>query len=48
MKKWNVEISDSVWYPNIEAETEEQAKQTAWEWFISREPKIIATLANEE
>lgn len=38
MKKYSVVVSDSAWYPEIEAENKEQAKQMAWEWFIQREP----------
>ena len=48
MKKFNVEISDCAWYPNIEAETEEEAKAKAWEWFIERIPTIKIEESEEE
>lgn len=34
--KWNIEISDSAYYPDIEADTEEQAIDIAYEWFHNR------------
>lgn len=48
MAKWDVEISDSAWYPEIEAETAKQAKQIAWEWFIQREPTFIVKRSTGE
>jgi hypothetical protein len=38
MSLYYVEVKDEACYPCITAETEEQAKQIAWEWFIEREP----------
>ena len=38
MAKYSIVVSDHAWYPEIEAESKEQAKQIAWEWFIQREP----------
>ena len=39
---YEVRVKDDAFYPVIEAETEEQAKQIAWEWFIEREPFFYA------
>lgn len=40
MKKFNIEISDSAFYPAIEAESKEQAIRMAEEWFSERCPKV--------
>lgn len=37
-KLWNVRVSDEAYYTGIEAETEEEAKHIAWNWFIERKP----------
>lgn len=39
MKKFEITITDSAWYP-IEAENKEEAVCRALEWFIEREPEI--------
>lgn len=39
-KLYNVEISDNAWYPEIEAETEEEAIMTAMNWWLERQPEI--------
>ena len=39
-KMFNVEISDNAWYPEIEAETKEEAIQNALEWWLERQPEI--------
>lgn len=39
-KLWNVRVSDDAYYSEIEAETEEEAKTVAWNWFIEREPEF--------
>lgn len=48
MKKWNIEISDSAYYPGVEANSADEALLKAWEWFVEREPRIILTPVNEE
>ena len=40
MNKYNVFVSDSAYYPEIEAENEQQAHNIAWEWFSERKPDI--------
>lgn len=37
---FNVHLSDDVWYESIEADDEEEAIDTALEWFAEREPNI--------
>lgn len=39
-KLWNVRVCDVADYNGIEAETEEEAKHIAWNWFIEREPEF--------
>lgn len=39
-KFWNVRVSDEAYYPEIEAETEEQAMLIAQNWFMEREPEF--------
>lgn len=39
-KLWNVRVCDVADYIGIEAETEEEAKHIAWNWFIEREPEF--------
>ena len=39
-KLYNVEISDNAWYPEIEAETEEEAIMIAMNWWLERQPEI--------
>ena len=39
-KIFNVEITDNAWYPEIEAETEEEAIQAALDWWLERQPEI--------
>lgn len=44
---YHISLSDYVEYLNIEADSIEQAKQIAHEWWIEREPnweKILTTL----
>lgn len=41
MKTWEVEVFDSTVYVGIEANTAEEAKQIAWEWFQERKPDFI-------
>ena len=38
MKMWKVNVSDEAMYFGIEADTAEQAKSIAWDWFQEREP----------
>ena len=40
MPKFNIEISDNAYYPDIEAETEAQAIYTALSWWMDRSPDI--------
>ena len=39
-KRYNVEIEDKVFYPAIEADNPEEARQIALEWWIERMPNI--------
>ena len=39
-KMFNVEITDNAWYPEIEAETEEEAIMIAMDWWLERQPDI--------
>ena len=45
---WNVSIEDSAYYPDIEAETEEQALLIAYQWFYERSPKITVERVGEK
>ena len=47
MAKWNVEIKDVAVY-FIEAATEEEAVLQACDWWIERNPTIIATRISGE
>lgn len=40
MPKFNIEISDNVYYPEIEANTPEEAILAALQWWLEREPDI--------
>ena len=40
MPKFNIEISDNAYYPDIEAETEDQAIYMALSWWMDRSPDI--------
>jgi hypothetical protein len=40
MPKFNIEISDNAYYPDIEAETKEEALYKAIQWWCEREPDI--------
>lgn len=40
MKKFNVEIHNNCYYENIEANTQEDAINKAWEQFINSKPEI--------
>ena len=48
MKKFNVYVSDDVEYPEIEADTEEEAIAMAWEWWICRSPNFRVEVSEEE
>ena len=39
-KLWNIRVCDVADYIGIEAETEEEAKHIAWDWFHEREPEF--------
>lgn len=39
MKKWNVKITDSTYYDDIEAETEQEAIDMALEWWGEKWPR---------
>lgn len=45
---WNIGIRDVVEYPNIEAETKEEAIQQALEWWSERAPNILWCYIQEE
>ena len=47
MPKFNIEISDNAYYPDIEAETEEEALYKAIQWWCEREPDIRCEEVNE-
>lgn len=38
---WNVGLRDDVEYPNIEAETREEAIEIALEWWSQRDPDVL-------
>jgi hypothetical protein len=40
MPKFNIEISDNAYYPDIEAESEEAAMYIAVGWWMERNPDI--------
>ena len=40
MPKFNIEISDNAYYPDIETETEVQAIYMALSWWMGRSPDI--------
>ena len=40
MPKFNIEISDNAYYPDIEAESEETAICIAINWWMERNPDI--------
>ena len=44
---WNVTIVDCAYYPDIEAETEEQAIDIAYEYFHERVHDIFVEKAGE-
>ena len=46
-KLFNVEISDDALYPEIEAETEEEAILIALGWFSERQPTIFCEEVTE-
>ena len=48
MAKWRVDVTVSVCYFDIEADTEEEAIQTAWEWWVERKPKFFVIAPEEE
>ena len=48
MPKFNIEISDNADYPEIEAETEEEALYKAIQWWCEREPDIHCEEAQED
>ena len=47
MKKFNVEIWGKAYYPEIEAETVEEAKNIAWDWFLERTPQFLVEEVKE-
>ena len=47
-KLYNVEISDNAWYPEIEADTPEEAIQVALEWWLERQPDIHCEETQED
>lgn len=40
MPKFNIEISDNAYYPDIEAKSEEAAIYMALSWWMDRSPDI--------
>lgn len=40
-KFYEVEITDTAFYTEIEADSPEEAIQTALEWWIERKPKVV-------
>ena len=48
MPKFNVEISDNAYYPDIEAENEEAAMYIAVGWWMERNPDIHCEEVDEE
>lgn len=48
MPKFNIEISDSAYYPDIEAESEEAAMYMAVGWWMERNPDIHCEEAQED
>ena len=47
MPRFNIEISDNAYYPDVEAETEEEAIYIALEWWIERKPTIFCEEVTE-
>lgn len=45
---WNVEISDSVFYPEIEADTEDEAIDIAYNWFHERIHEVFIEQVKEK
>ena len=48
MGRWNIQISAETYYPEVEAETQEEAILKALDWFIEYEPDIICEEVEEE
>lgn len=48
MPKFNIEISDSAYYPDIEAESEEAAMYIAVGWWMERNPDIHCEEVQED
>ena len=46
--KWNIGIRDDVEYPNIEADTKEEAVEIALDWWAERMPQILWVDKEEE
>ena len=47
MLRFNIEISDNAYYPDIEAETKEEALYKAILWWCERQPDIRCEEAEE-
>lgn len=48
MAKWEVEVFDSTVYVGIEADTAEEAKSIAWDWFQERKPDFVVRRMSEK
>lgn len=48
MPKFNIEISDNAYYPDVEAENEEEAMYIAVGWWMERNPDIRCEKVEEE
>lgn len=48
MPRFNIEISDNAYYPDIEAENEEEAIYKALSWWDERNPDIHCEEAEED
>lgn len=48
MPRFNIEISDNAYYPDIEAETEEAAMYMAVGWWMERNPDIHCEEVQED
>lgn len=48
MPKFNIEISDSAYYPNVEAENEEEAMYIAVGWWRERNLDIYCEEVEED
>lgn len=46
MAFYSVEVSDTAFYPVIQADSPKQAKQIAWEWFNERNPAFEIKVLN--